>query len=228
MKVRSKVRKARKKNRGQSESSNEGLQLLVSLLNAESLAEFRGKTYEDSKDGPWHPLGFDDRWTKKAWGMRRGILDDLTPLIEGKSRSRVENHLKAFLKKINGMNFKPYWDVWPPRKVLWVINRETRVQNPAYIRLGPGQAVLKLGRFRGIVTMTFDILGDPKRYFYGTIAMSLQGGQLSRFKRCRWERCRKFFIAYDGRRNAYCSGDCAKASDRSDAKERVRKSREGL
>ncbi len=226
MKIRSKVRKARKKNVGQSESSNEGLHLLVSLLNSKSVSEFREKTYDVYKDGPWHPLGFNDSWTKKAWQMRRTILDDLTPLVERKSRSRVEDHLIVLLKKINGMEFKPYWDVWPSRKVLWVINRKARVENPPYKRLGPGQAVLKLGKFRGIVTVTFDILSDPKRYFYGTIAMSLRDGQLNRFKRCQWERCRKFFIAYDRRRTVYCSGDCGKASDRSGAKERVRKYRE--
>ncbi len=226
MKIRSKVRKARKKNVGQSESSNEGLHLLVSLLNSKSVSEFREKTYDEYKDGPWHPLGFNDRWTIKAWRMRRAILDDLTPLIEGKTTSSVEKYLKALIEKINGIKFKPYWNVWPSRKFYLVINQKTLVENAAYKRLGPAQAVLKIGKYRGIVTMTFDILGDPKRYFYGTIAMSLRDGQLNRFKRCQWERCQKFFIAYDRRRKAYCSGDCGKASDRSGAKERVRKYRE--
>jgi len=223
VKTRNKVRKKRKKNVIQPEPSYMGLGLLISLLNSESVLEFIDETLEEDEHGWWHPLHFNESWLKKAWRMRRVILDDLSPLIEGKSRSRAENHLNLLLKKINDMKFKPYWDVWPAGKI-----GVMRLKNPAYEKLGPGQAVLKLGKFRGIVTMEFDIVGDPKRYFYGTIAESLQNGRLNRLKRCQWERCRKLYFAYDGRRTIYCSGGCAKAYDKNDAKERVRKYREGL
>lgn len=206
---------------------NEGLWLLLSLLNAESEAAFRDEMYRQMQEGDWRR--FDDGWTKAAWHLRGGIFQDVAPLIEQRRGLPLDDHLKALVEKINGTNLKTVLGIWPARSILWTIQSKgtvIKVDNPAYGKLGPGQGVLKIGKRKWIVSTTFEYFDSPSGYFYGTLAEALKEGQFSRLKRCQWKECRKFFIAHDRRRKAYCSTRCAQASDKDDARYRVKKWRQ--
>lgn len=200
---------------------NEDLGLLVSLLNASSAAQFQeelhrqlGKEYADV-------LGFDDKWVKKAWLLQDKLLKDIGRLFDTKAKATVEKHLHALIEKVNSLNFKPYWRLWPGQRF---IGGEYG-NNPAYKRLGHHQGIVKIGRGKWIVTVNFRTLESPKDFFYGAIIETLQSGQLKHLKRCQWGECRNFFITYDLRRTTYCRTQCMLASDRADAAKRVQKSR---
>lgn len=225
MEVRSKKQGSKTQARGLARQLSEGLWSLLSLLNTESESAFRDEMYRQEGD----LRRFDDKWVQAAWHLRGEIFQDVTPLIEQRRGLRLDAHLKALVEKINGINLKSVLGVWPARPILWTIQSKgkvIKVGNPAYGKLGPGQRVLKIGKQKWIVSTTFDFFDSPRGYFYGTLAEALKEGQFSRLRRCQWKECRKFFIADDGRRKAYCSTKCAEASDRDDAKYRIKKWRQ--
>lgn len=207
------MRMARKNNQRPDE-----LRLLTDLLNSSDLESFH-KAVEFS--GIREELHLDHVWEREAYDFRDELLTELNPLVEARRRSSAKQYLEQLIEKINDARLRPHWSLWPADKTLGgEVGR-----NPAYERLGVGQGVLRLGTRKWIVTMDFDFLTSPKKFFYGAIVSALQSGKFNGFKRCQWKECRKFFVTPDLRRDRYCTPECGRAYDRTDAAERVRKKR---
>jgi hypothetical protein len=191
------------------------LHFFVDFLNAESpkeLSRWEPEPNEPSTEASVAAL----------WPMRDEVRRDLSCMTDSPRRGAMEE-LGILVDKINGLGLVPWWNVWPARRNLFVIDGHP-VPNPGW---KPGRhRNLKTGKHKFIVSMWFNDSADPRKFLYGTVIEALQSGILTRIKRCQWEDCGRYFLREDLRRIAYCSERCANAYDRWDAAERVRKSRE--
>jgi len=211
---------AKKKKRA-AKPTDEGLRVLVALLNSNDAPAFQAEL-----DLLMEPLGADARgftaeWIEGAWAVREEVTGDVSPIFDARSKTKIESGLKNIIDKVNNLDFKLSWSLWPPDK-----NVGEFQPSPAYERLGVDQGVLEIGKNKWIVPMFLGLPDSPKVYFYGSIISALQSGQFGHMGRCQLNECRRFFIA-PRRGYRYCpnNGRCREASDRQDAAERTRKSR---
>ena len=198
-----------------------GLEVLTALLHAQSKQFFLAKL----TNSDWKLLG--THWMRAAWAARDEILADLEPLLDQINKSKARKALETLIHKVNGIGLKPHWIIWPAVPILTVRSKKppivVKIENPAWMRLGPGQGTIEIGGKRYIVLLSIMNWRNAREFLYGVMILAIQSGNLQHLRRCHWKRCNKYFFTADLRRKKYCSADCADASDRADAPERVRK-----
>jgi hypothetical protein len=161
---------------------------------------------------------------RAAWRLRGEIIGDLEDLIERRNKSRVFNALLKLVSKVNRIGMKPSWFVWPTKPVghrlLDSIVGENQF-NYLLSKLGPEQAILKLGKVECMVAMVFRHVFDARRFFYGMVINALQNGAIEYLCRCSFKKCRLFFVTHDRRKRSFCCDKCQKGAQNEDSRQRM-------